>query len=209
MGRRWISPHGRPSSIKRLQIHPNCKTGIQAPFKFSSPLHLVPYPSSPVLCSLSASLVYICPQSPYPEGFFSPLHTMSNASFRLESFRPWNSFQDKAQPLRDSRHLPLPKSSRRPPPRLSPILSSRSQRVKKVVPTNLASIPFLPALRWRSAWMAVYIRTHKPLDTSLRIRATPPPDLTLRLSTEDYFAIARHTGPLEISFTTSLSSVFL
>lgn len=31
--------------------------------------------------------------------------------------------------------------------------------------------------------MAVYIRTHKPLDTSLRIWATPPPDLTLRLST--------------------------
>ena len=26
---------------------------------------------------------------------------MSNTSFRLESFRPWNPFQDKAQPLRD------------------------------------------------------------------------------------------------------------
>jgi hypothetical protein len=35
--------------------------------------------------------------------------------------------------------------------------------------------------------MAVYIRTHKPLDTSLRIWAAPSPDLTLRLSTPRTF----------------------
>ncbi|CAG7976447.1 unnamed protein product [Penicillium salamii] len=36
---------------------------------------------------------------------------MSSTNFRLESFRPWNPFQDKAQPLRDS-----PSTSRYPSP---------------------------------------------------------------------------------------------
>lgn len=55
MGRRWIPPHGRPSSIKRLQIHPNCKTGIQAPFKnppLPCTLSSIPHPRFRVLCQL-------------------------------------------------------------------------------------------------------------------------------------------------------------
>ncbi|CDM29877.1 hypothetical protein DTO013E5_9494 [Penicillium roqueforti] len=49
---------------------------------------------------------------------------MSNASFRLESFRPWNPFQDKAQPLRDSLDIcryPSPVSMTPTPPPSNPI----------------------------------------------------------------------------------------
>ncbi|KAJ5534520.1 hypothetical protein N7527_000774 [Penicillium freii] len=44
---------------------------------------------------------------------------MSSDSFRLDSFRPWNPFQDKAQPLRDSLdicHYPSPISITASPP---------------------------------------------------------------------------------------------
>ncbi|KAJ5588791.1 hypothetical protein N7537_011469 [Penicillium hordei] len=49
---------------------------------------------------------------------------MSNASFRLESFRPWNPFQDKAQPLRDSLDIcryPSPVSMTPTPPPSNPV----------------------------------------------------------------------------------------
>ncbi|KAJ5593556.1 hypothetical protein N7537_010460 [Penicillium hordei] len=49
---------------------------------------------------------------------------MSNASFRLESFRPWNPFQDKSQPLRDSLDIcryPSPVSMTPTPPPSNPV----------------------------------------------------------------------------------------
>ncbi|KAI2746734.1 hypothetical protein DTO013E5_55 [Penicillium roqueforti] len=49
---------------------------------------------------------------------------MSNASFRLESFRPWNPFQDKNQPLRDSLDIcryPSPVSMTASPPFSNPV----------------------------------------------------------------------------------------
>ncbi|KAJ6171040.1 hypothetical protein N7470_000107 [Penicillium chermesinum] len=52
---------------------------------------------------------------------------MSQASFRLETFRPWNPFQDKAQPLQDSLDFcryPSPVSiTTTPPPSVSDITS--------------------------------------------------------------------------------------
>jgi hypothetical protein len=108
LGRRRIPPHGRPSSIKETTNPPKWQNRNSNPLQVilspaPCPLSPIPHPPSPVPCSLPVSLFYECPQSPHPEGLFSRLfHIMSNASFRLESFRPWNPFQDKAQSLRDS-----------------------------------------------------------------------------------------------------------
>jgi hypothetical protein len=38
---------------------------------------------------------------PQDSSGYLPFHSMSSTNFRLELFRPWNPFQDKAQPLRD------------------------------------------------------------------------------------------------------------
>ncbi|KAF3391611.1 hypothetical protein F1880_007460 [Penicillium rolfsii] len=58
---------------------------------------------------------------------------MSSTSFRLESFRPWNPFQDKAQPPRDSVDIcryPSPVSiTATPPPSNSSNPASKSQKV--------------------------------------------------------------------------------
>ncbi|KAI2791355.1 hypothetical protein POX_c04212 [Penicillium oxalicum] len=58
---------------------------------------------------------------------------MSSTSFRLESFRPWNPFQDKAQPSRDSPYIyryPSPVSiSATPPPSYPSNRLSTSQKL--------------------------------------------------------------------------------
>ncbi|KAJ5588022.1 hypothetical protein N7537_010700 [Penicillium hordei] len=62
---------------------------------------------------------------------------MSSTNFRLESFRPWNTFQDKAQPLRDppgTSRYPSPISISTTPPSI--ISAIRATALPTLVTTN-------------------------------------------------------------------------
>ncbi|KAJ5588772.1 hypothetical protein N7537_011450 [Penicillium hordei] len=95
---------------------------------------------------------------------------MSNVSFRLESF-PGQSLCE----IIDICRYPSPVLMTATPPLSNPI-DPVSNPKKSFLQTWPASPSCPPPI-------GVYIRTHKPLDTSLRIWAAPPPDLTLRLWT--------------------------
>ena len=109
--------------MAKLQPHP--------PRVSNLPPFLFPLPSAACLKSQvpspSSSILRAAPILP---GSFS--HSMSSASFRLEFFRPWNPFQDKAQPPRDSLDIcryPSPVSiTATPPPSNSSNPASKSQK---------------------------------------------------------------------------------
>jgi hypothetical protein len=117
------------TQMANLQPHPP-KFSHLLPSHCALPAALSPKSQVPV------SLFYERPQPPYPVNllpcsFFS--HNMSSASFRLESFWPWNPFQDKAQPPRDSldicRYLSPISITATLPPSNSSNLVLKSQKV--------------------------------------------------------------------------------
>ncbi|CAG8008675.1 unnamed protein product [Penicillium salamii] len=104
-------------SIKQLPILFKCSIrqkpiNIPSPSPLASALYPIPpYLSAPFLIRFKTTSA----------GFFwlSTFLKMSSTNFRLESFRPWNPFQDKAQPLRGppgTRRYPSPVSITTTPP---------------------------------------------------------------------------------------------
>ncbi|KAJ6118842.1 hypothetical protein N7471_013462 [Penicillium samsonianum] len=121
----------QPSSIKELAIL--LESSIrQKPFNTPSPFPLAPalYPKPPYLTA-----PFLFRFKTTSAGFFwlSTFLNMSSTNFRLESFRPWNPFQDKAQPLRDppgTCRYPSPVSiTTTPPSSNSSDYGSKSQKV--------------------------------------------------------------------------------
>jgi hypothetical protein len=100
LGRRWIPPHGRPSSIKETGNPPKWQNWNSNPLQIL--LSPIPHPRFRVLCQFSCSL------SAHNHHIPKAFSALSSTQCQTLVFA-WNSFQDKAQPLRDSRHLPLPK----------------------------------------------------------------------------------------------------
>ncbi|CAG7923607.1 unnamed protein product [Penicillium olsonii] len=99
-------------SPRRRRFTCTCSTSApQTCSKFSAPL-------STDSISIAAPFPFQCPSgefvlSPSPNPFqVTPAHNMLSASYRLESFRPWNLPQEKVQPLRDclSTRYPSPVS---------------------------------------------------------------------------------------------------
>lgn len=99
---RWVEADSASRATvvyKETAFHPNSKTVIQNPFKFSSPLYppsspILPHPQFSILCQFPC---LISTTTTISRRFSQPSlpHNMSNASFRLESFRPWNPFRTK------------------------------------------------------------------------------------------------------------------
>jgi hypothetical protein len=119
-------------AIKEARIPPesqDCNPTLPLPKIFQLALPTVPYTLSlsklPILASLFLQVVPI-PLSRELAQLPISLN-MSSDRFRLETFRPWDPFQDKAQPLRDSLdtcHYPSPVSITTVSPPSNPSIST-------------------------------------------------------------------------------------
>lgn len=136
---------------------------------------------------------------------------MSNASFRLESFRPWNPFQDKAQPLRDSldicRYPSLVSMTPTPPPSnpIDPVSKSQKSHAHKPGRHPLPARPPLEVCLDGGQHSDAQPTRHEPEDLSL----TTFTNLTSRLSTLKTFCSWKVYGASKISILLQYPIMFV